>query len=102
MSNHVVTSLVPELLGRDALLNETVAEIERRALERRRAAVVGLSLKYRPVIKVKSDNCCVEDLPQVRQVQVLEGVQGLFRGSVRAGVGHGELTYPDRCYETSI
>ena len=31
--NHVVTSLVPELLGRDALLNETVAEIERRALE---------------------------------------------------------------------
>jgi hypothetical protein len=33
ISNHVVTSLVPELLGRDALLNETVAEIERRALE---------------------------------------------------------------------
>jgi hypothetical protein len=31
--NHVVTSLVPELLGKDALLNETVAEIERRALE---------------------------------------------------------------------
>jgi len=30
---HVVTSLVPELLGKDALLNETVAEIERRALE---------------------------------------------------------------------
>jgi len=28
--NHVVTSLVPELLGKDALLNETVAEIERR------------------------------------------------------------------------
>jgi putative transposase len=34
MSNHVVTSLVPELLGKDALLNETVAEIERRALEK--------------------------------------------------------------------
>jgi hypothetical protein len=33
LSNHVVTSLVPELLGKDALLNETVAEIERRALE---------------------------------------------------------------------
>ena len=32
--NHVVTSLVPELLGKDALLNETVAEIERRALEK--------------------------------------------------------------------
>ena len=31
--NHVVTSLVPELLGKDALLNETVAEMERRALE---------------------------------------------------------------------
>jgi len=29
----VVTSLFPELLGKDALLNETVAEIERRALE---------------------------------------------------------------------
>jgi len=32
----VVTSLVPELLGKDALLNETVAEIERRALEEER------------------------------------------------------------------
>jgi len=30
--NHVVTALVPELLGKDALLNE-IAEIERRALE---------------------------------------------------------------------
>ena len=30
ISNHVVTSLVPELLGKDALLNETVAEMERR------------------------------------------------------------------------
>jgi transposase-like protein len=36
--NHVVTSLVPELLGKDALLNETVAEIERRALEERRTS----------------------------------------------------------------
>ena len=35
--NHVVTSLVPELLGRDALLNE-IAEIERRALEERRTS----------------------------------------------------------------
>ena len=32
--NHVVTSLVPELLGKDALLNETVAEIERRTSPR--------------------------------------------------------------------
>jgi hypothetical protein len=31
--NHVVTSLVPELLGKDALLNETMAEIERRVME---------------------------------------------------------------------
>jgi len=31
--NHVVTSLVPELLGKDVLLNDTVAEIERRVLE---------------------------------------------------------------------
>ena len=30
--NHVVTTLVPELLGKDALLNE-IAEMERRALE---------------------------------------------------------------------
>ena len=35
--NHVVTSLVPELLGEDALLNET-AEMERRALEERRTS----------------------------------------------------------------
>ncbi len=34
-SNHVVTTLVPEVVGEDALLNET-AEIERRALEERR------------------------------------------------------------------
>ena len=33
LSNHVVTSLVPKVVGEDALLNETVAEIERRALE---------------------------------------------------------------------
>lgn len=33
--NHVMTSLVPELLGKDALLNE-IAEIERRALEEER------------------------------------------------------------------
>ena len=32
LSNHVVTSLVPESLGEDAPLNET-AEMERRALE---------------------------------------------------------------------
>ena len=64
---------------------------------------MGLSLKYRHVIKAKTHNCCAEDLPQVRQgeggeeeglrqVQVLEGVQGLPPGgSVRAGVGHGEV-----------
>jgi len=32
--NHVVTSLVPELLGKDAPLNE-IAEMERRALDGR-------------------------------------------------------------------
>ena len=37
LSNHVVTSLVPELLGKDALLNE-IAEIERRVLEERRTS----------------------------------------------------------------
>ena len=37
LSNHVVTALVPELLGKDALLNE-IAEIERRALEERRTS----------------------------------------------------------------
>ena len=37
--NHVVTSLVPEVVGEDALLNETVAEIERRALEERRTSL---------------------------------------------------------------
>ena len=35
--NHVVTALVPELLGKDALLSE-IAEIERRALEERRTS----------------------------------------------------------------
>ena len=35
--NHVVTSLVPELLGKDALSNE-IAEIERRALEAERTS----------------------------------------------------------------
>ena len=37
LSNHVVTALVPELLGKDALSNET-AEMERRALEERRTS----------------------------------------------------------------
>ena len=37
LSNHVATSLVPELLGKDALLNE-MAEMERRALEERRTS----------------------------------------------------------------
>jgi len=35
--NHVVTSLVPKVVGEDALLNE-IAEIERRALEERRTS----------------------------------------------------------------
>ena len=35
LSNHVVTALVPELLGEDAPLNE-IAEMERRALEEER------------------------------------------------------------------
>ena len=33
LSNHVVTALVLEVVGEDAPLNETVAEIERRVLE---------------------------------------------------------------------
>jgi len=37
MSNHVMTALL-EVVGEDALLNETVAEIERRALEERRTS----------------------------------------------------------------
>ena len=35
--NHVVTSLVPKVVGEDALLNE-IAEIERRVLEERRTS----------------------------------------------------------------
>jgi len=35
--NHVVTSLVPKVVGEDALLNE-IAEMERRALEERRTS----------------------------------------------------------------
>jgi putative transposase len=38
LSNHVVTLLVPEVVGKDAPLNETVAEMERRALEERRTS----------------------------------------------------------------
>ena len=34
----MVTTLVPEVVGKDAPLNETVAEIERRALEERRTS----------------------------------------------------------------
>jgi len=37
LSNHVMTTLVPELLGKDALLKDAllneIAEMERRALE---------------------------------------------------------------------
>jgi len=35
MSNHVVTALLLEVVGKDAPLNE-IAEMERRALEERR------------------------------------------------------------------
>ncbi|EHP70395.1 hypothetical protein MetMK1DRAFT_00008970 [Metallosphaera yellowstonensis MK1] len=35
LSNHVMTTLVPEVVGEDALLNE-IAEMERRALEEER------------------------------------------------------------------
>ena len=40
LSNHVVTSLVPELLGKDAPSNE-IAEMERRALEKERRTSPG-------------------------------------------------------------
>jgi len=43
---------------------------------------VGLSLRYRHVIKAKTHNCCAEDLPQVRQVQVPEGFRVSLRGVV--------------------
>ena len=65
--NHVVTSLVPELLGKDAPLNET-AEIERRALEERRTS------------------------PRYARYRFLKGFKDPSGGRVRAGVGHGELT----------
>ena len=35
---HVVTALLLKVVGEDALLNETVAEMERRALEERRTS----------------------------------------------------------------
>ena len=66
--NHVVTTLVPELLGEDALSNET-AEIERRALEERRTSP-----------RVRQGEGGEEE--GLRQVQVLEGVQGLPPGVV--------------------
>jgi Transposase and inactivated derivatives len=77
--NHVVTSLVPELLGKDAPLNETVAEIERRALEEAERT----SPRY---VRGRSEE------EGLRQVQVLEGFKVSLGGRVRAGVGHGELT----------
>ena len=46
--NHVMTALVPELLGKDAPLNETVAEIERRALEERRTSPRSVDPKSPP------------------------------------------------------
>jgi hypothetical protein len=67
--NHVVTSLVPELLGKDAPLNE-IAEIERRALEEERRT----SPRYSRGKEVRREG--------LRQVQVLEGVQGLPLGVV--------------------
>jgi hypothetical protein len=41
LSNHVVTALVPKVVGEDALLNETVAEMERRALEEAQSSSCG-------------------------------------------------------------
>ena len=79
LSHHVMTALVPEVVGEDALLNE-IAEIERRALEEERRT----SPRY-----ARGKEGGEEGL---RRVQVPEGVQGLPPGgSVRAGVGHGEV-----------
>ena len=80
LSNHVVTSLVPELLGKDALLNET-AEIERRALEEAERTspryVRGKEVRRRGYARYR----------------FLRGFKVSLRGGrVRAGVGHGELT----------
>ena len=44
----MVTLLVPELLGEDALLHETVAEIERRALEEERTSPRSVDPKSPP------------------------------------------------------
>jgi hypothetical protein len=63
--NHVATALLLEVVGEDVPLNEWDGE-------------EGLGGGE-------------EDLPQVRQVQVPEGIQGLFRGRVRVGVGHGDV-----------
>ena len=79
LSNHVVTSLVPELLGKDALLNETVAEMERRALEERRT-----SPRYARGKEVRRRGYA--------RYRFLKGFKVSLRGRVRAGVGHGELT----------
>jgi hypothetical protein len=39
--NHVVTALLFEEVGEDALINETVAEMERRALEEAQSSSCG-------------------------------------------------------------
>jgi len=73
----VVTTLVPELLGKDALLDETVAEIERRALEERRT-----SPRYVRGKEVRRGYARYRFLREFK----------VSLRSVRAGVGHGELT----------
>ena len=65
---HVVTSLVPEVVGKDAPLNE-IAEMERRALEERRTSP-----------QVRQGEGGEEE--GLRQVQVLKGVQGVPPGVV--------------------
>ena len=77
LSNHVVTSLVPELLGKDALLNE-IAEIERRALEEAERT----SPRYVRGKEVRRGYARYRFLREFK----------VSLRSVRAGVGHGELT----------
>ena len=78
LSNHVVTALVPKVVGEDALLNETVAEMERRALEGRRT-----SPRYARGKEVRRRGYA--------RYRFLRGSRSSSGGRVRVGVGHGDV-----------
>jgi Transposase and inactivated derivatives len=98
--NHVVTSLVPELLGKDALLNE-MAEIERRALEERRTSpryVRGKEVRRRGYARYRSLKGFRVSLRGV--VYGLEWVTVslpvMYRGGERVRTGVEELLMEER------